>query len=84
MNKAMKKLYIKNGQIKTMTGREFVGSILIEGTKITALGETLPEEVPSDAVVIDALGCIVLPGFIDAHCHVGIGGRDLSLGRGRL
>jgi imidazolonepropionase-like amidohydrolase len=73
LNKGMKKLFIKNGQIKTMAGREFIGSILIEGTKITALGENLEEVVPSDAEVIDALGCIVLPGFIDAHCHVGIG-----------
>ena len=73
MNKAMKKLFIKNGQIKTMTGREFAGNILIEGTKITALEETSEVEVPSDAIVIDALGCLVLPGFIDAHCHVGIG-----------
>lgn len=73
MNTAMKKLYIKNGQIKTMAGREFRGGILIEGTKITALGETLDREVPADALVIDAEGCLVLPGFIDAHCHVGIG-----------
>lgn len=73
MDKGMKKLFIKNGQIKTMAGREFMGSILIEGTKITALGETLGAEIPSDAEVIDAAGCLVLPGFIDAHCHVGIG-----------
>ena len=85
MIKAMKKLFIKNGQIKTMTGREFLGNILIEGTKITALGENPEVEVPTDAVVIDALGCLVLPGFIDAHCHVGIGeeiyrweGEDLN------
>jgi len=73
VNQAMKMLLIKNGQIKTMTGHEFVGDILIEGTKITALGENLDGEVPAEAVVIDALGCLVLPGFIDAHCHVGIG-----------
>jgi imidazolonepropionase-like amidohydrolase len=62
---------IKNGRIKTMTGKEFSGSILIEGTKIAALGEHL--EAPPEARVIDAAGCWVLPGFIDAHCHVGIG-----------
>ncbi|OLN32520.1 hypothetical protein DSOL_1558 [Desulfosporosinus metallidurans] len=73
MNKAMRKLFIKNGTIKTMAGREFVGGVLIEGTKITALGETLDIDVPADALVIDAVGCLVLPGFIDAHCHVGIG-----------
>lgn len=73
MNKGIKKILIKNGQIKTMTGREFSGSLLVEGTKITALGETLDVDLISDAVVIDAMGCLVLPGFIDAHCHVGIG-----------
>lgn len=69
----MTKLIIKNGLIKTMTGREFSGNILIEGTKIVALIEDLTMDVPTDAQVIDALGCLVLPGFIDAHCHVGIG-----------
>ncbi|WP_088188081.1 amidohydrolase [Desulfosporosinus sp. FKA] len=67
----MRKLLIKNGQIYTMAGRDFVGDLLIEGSKIAALGETL--EVPGDAEVIDASGCLVLPGMIDAHCHVGIG-----------
>jgi len=85
VNQAMNKLLIKNGQIKTMAGREFKGSILIEGTKITALGENSEVEAPADAVVIDAAGYLVLPGFIDAHCHVGIGeeiyrweGEDLN------
>jgi len=72
VNKGMKKLLIKNGQVKTMAGCEFLGNIMIEGTKITALLETL-DDVPADTEVIDALGCLVLPGFIDAHCHVGIG-----------
>ncbi|MDD2233575.1 MAG: amidohydrolase [Desulfitobacteriaceae bacterium] len=54
-----------------MAGKEFSGCILIEGTKIAALAEEL--EIPLEAEVIDASGCLVLPGFIDAHCHVGIG-----------
>ncbi|MGC7872780.1 amidohydrolase [Desulfosporosinus sp. SYSU MS00001] len=67
----MRKLLIKNGRIYTMAGCDFVGDLLIEESKIAALGETL--EVPGDAEVIDASGCLVLPGMIDAHCHVGIG-----------
>lgn len=67
----MRKLLIKNGKIHTMTGREFLGDLLIEGSKIAALGERL--EVPTDAEVMDVQGCLVLPGMIDAHCHVGIG-----------
>ncbi len=73
VNNGIKRLLIKNGQIKTMTGREFAGCLLIEGTKITAIEETLDFDDLSDAMVIDAMGCLVLPGFIDAHCHVGIG-----------
>jgi imidazolonepropionase-like amidohydrolase len=69
--KQTRQIYIKEGRIKTMAGKEFSGGILIEGTKIAAMGEQL--EVPPDAEVIDAAGCLVLPGFIDAHCHVGIG-----------
>ncbi|AFQ42737.1 amidohydrolase [Desulfosporosinus meridiei] len=69
----MKKLYIKNGLIKTMAGQEFMGYILIEGAKIAALGKTIDLNLPEDAEVIDAGGALVLPGFIDAHCHVGIG-----------
>lgn len=64
-------LLIRNGRIKTMKGQDFIGSILVEGTQIKALGESL--EAPADVQVIEAEGKWVLPGFIDAHCHVGIG-----------
>lgn len=63
-------VFIHDGQIKTMAGREFRGSILITDGKIKALGEEL--NAPADAQVIEAQGRLVLPGFIDAHCHVGI------------
>lgn len=66
------KVFIHNGRIKTMAGQEFMGSILIEGTKIKALGADL--KVPADSTtVIEADGNWILPGFIDAHTHVGIG-----------
>lgn len=64
-------LFIRNGRIRTMAGQEFFGGLLIEGTQIAALGMNL--EAPADAQIIDAEGKWVLPGFIDAHCHVGIG-----------
>ena len=38
--------------------------------KIAAIGKTV--DAPADAKVIDATGCLVTPGFIDAHCHIGI------------
>lgn len=70
----VKKLLIKDGQIKTMAGHDFRGSILVEGSKITKIFASSDRDLPADAdVVIDAGNCIVLPGMIDAHCHVGIG-----------
>ncbi|TFB53656.1 amidohydrolase [Cryobacterium tagatosivorans] len=46
------------------------GTVLIRDGRIEAVGTDLA--VPADAVVIDATGKWVLPGFIEAHGHVGI------------
>ena len=40
--------------------------MLIEGSKIVAVGASIDA---ADAAVIDAQGCIVIPGFIDTHHH---------------
>ncbi len=62
---------IVNGKIMTMTqGTLESGTLLAEGGRIVALGEQV--EVPEDAQVYDAAGKVVLPGLIDAHCHIGI------------
>ena len=64
-------LLIKNGKILTMAGKSFEkGSILIENGKIKAIDETL--SVPTDCEVIDATNCLVMPGIVEAHCHMGI------------
>lgn len=69
-------LLIKNSKILTMTGTEYSnGYIAAEGGKITALGDDAAELAGLEAAaseVIDAKGCYVLPGFVDAHCHVGM------------
>src|SRR5580693_6887783 len=46
------------------------GTVLIEDGKIAAVGVDL--DIPPDANVIDAAGKWVLPGFIEAHGHVGV------------
>ena len=46
------------------------GTVLIENGLIAAVGAGLA--IPDGAVVIDADGKWVLPGFIEAHGHVGI------------
>ena len=61
---------IKNGTIVT-GGGSFPADILIDGEKIAATGTA--EEIgkltqPGDRE-IDAAGCLIFPGFIDAHTH---------------
>ncbi|MBN6034837.1 amidohydrolase [Amycolatopsis sp. 195334CR] len=48
------------------------GTVLIEGGRITAVGAEADVDVPEDAELVDASGCWVLPGFIDAHAHLGV------------
>ncbi len=59
-----------NGMVHPMTSSKFEGSILIENGKIAGLGSDL--EIPDKAEIIDLEGKTVIPGLIDAHCHVGI------------
>ena len=62
---------IQGGLVKTITNGDIPnGQILIDGGKIVAVGQNL--DVPAGTEIIDAAGCVVTPGFIDAHCHIGI------------
>jgi dihydropyrimidinase len=65
-------LLIKNGHVITATD-SYIGDILIEGEKITAIGSSLTagSNLPAQAdTVIDATGLLVLPGGIDPHVHL--------------
>ena len=64
-------ILIKNGYVKTMAGDDILdGQILIEGGKIKAVGMDL--DVPVDVEVVDARGCLVTPGLVEGHCHIGM------------
>jgi imidazolonepropionase-like amidohydrolase len=52
------------------------GTVLVESGKIEAVGENL--SLPGDCEVVDVKGSSVIPGMIDAHTHVGIGGEGLG------
>ncbi len=66
-------LLIKNAKILTMSGVNYDnGSILIEGKKIVKIGEDIDVRNNDISEVIDASNCWVMPGIIEAHCHIGI------------
>ncbi|SCI85811.1 N-acyl-D-aspartate/D-glutamate deacylase [uncultured Clostridium sp.] len=66
-------LLIKNGKIITMTGKNYnSGSILIKDKKIVEIGENININSNEDCKIIDAQNCWVMPGIIEAHCHIGI------------
>ena len=63
------KTLIKNAKIITMAGAEYDGGCILFDDKILYVGE---EKALDADTVIDAEGKYVLPGLIDAHCHVGM------------
>ncbi|MCM1264371.1 MAG: amidohydrolase [Butyrivibrio sp.] len=67
-------LTIVHGNIKTMAGDEYEdGFISMDNGKISAVGNM--KDYPknrNDSKVIDAKGNLVMPGIIEAHCHMGI------------
>lgn len=64
-------ILIKNGKIFTMAGQVIEnGSILIKDGKIEEVGTDII--APLGVETIDAMGKMVTPGLIDAHCHLGL------------
>ncbi|MEG1879352.1 MAG: amidohydrolase [Pseudoflavonifractor sp.] len=71
-------MLIKNGIVHTMEGPVIpAGYVLTQGGKIAALGPMcdLPQ---TDDPVLDAQGGHILPGYVDAHCHLGMFGNALG------
>ena len=67
-------LLVKGAKIYPVNGDVLEnGMMLIDNQgKIAAIGENL--SAPADCQVLDLTGKVVLPGFVDAHSHVGIWG----------
>ena len=66
-------LLIKNGKIMTMSGKNYDrADILIKDKKIVQIGENINIDDTENCQIIDAENCWVLPGIIEAHCHIGI------------
>ena len=70
-------LIIKNGTVLDVEKSKSVKmDISIEDGKIVAIKKSI--RAKKDDCVIDAEGKIVAPGFIDAHCHLGLMGDSVG------
>lgn len=64
-------LAIVNGELWTVSrGKIKGGTVLIDRGRIVAAEDRVP--LPEGTEVVDAGGCPVTPGIIDAHTHLGI------------
>lgn len=64
-------ILIKNGKVLTMAGEPMEnGQVLVNNGKIIAIGNDVT--APDGCEIIDADGGFVMPGIIDAHCHIGM------------
>ncbi|RPI96559.1 MAG: hypothetical protein EHM39_10765, partial [Chloroflexi bacterium] len=81
---AEKQILLRGGTVLTLDpalGNFRSADVLIEGTKIAAVG---PNLAANGAEVIDASNMIVMPGFVDTHRHIWEGllrnvGADIAL-----
>lgn len=61
-------LFIHSGQVWSgTTPIPEPADVLVEQDRITAVGPAL--SAPADAQAVDASGCLILPGLINAHTH---------------
>ena len=68
-------LLIRQGTIHNAVREEaFVADILVEDGKIRRIAPVLEGELPEGTKVMEASGIDVYPGFVEAHCHLGLDG----------
>ncbi len=73
-------MLIKNGKIFTMNGINYDnGCVLVNGNIIADVSETIDASKNIDGKEIDARGCWVLPGLIEAHCHMGVSEEKVGM-----
>ena len=60
-------LVVRGGTVVTAEADPVAADVLVDGERVVTVGEV--GEVP-DALVVDAAGCLVVPGGVDAHTHL--------------
>jgi imidazolonepropionase-like amidohydrolase len=73
---------ITNARILDGTGREpFLGTVRVEGNRITQVMPGMAAPVADGATVINGAGATLMPGLIESHAHIGLadlGSYDLT------
>lgn len=66
-------MLLKNGAIYNAVEREpKIGDILVNDGKIVRIAAGIDESENKDGQVIDCSGLRIYPGFVEAHCHIGL------------
>jgi 5-methylthioadenosine/S-adenosylhomocysteine deaminase len=63
---------IRGGAIVTCDGnhRVLAGDVAIVGSSIVAIGPDAASRLPPPFEIVDATGCIVMPGLVQTHVHL--------------
>lgn len=71
VDQSSKMMALVNGFVIDGSGKDPIsnGTVLIQGSKITAVGRSVDVQIPAEANKIDLEGKTVLPGWIDSHVH---------------
>ncbi len=70
-------MVIKNVKIRTMTERDYDnGYVKVTDGVFTEIGDM--KDFTGDEECVDAKGTVMYPGFVDAHCHLGMFGDSLT------
>jgi imidazolonepropionase-like amidohydrolase len=71
---AEEQVLLAGGSVVDGTGAPpFAADVVIEPDRIVAVGTDAGNEAAPGAQRVDVAGCTVMPGLIDAHCHVTFG-----------
>lgn len=65
-------LAIRGGRVYTMSASGVLdnGVVLVDGERVVGVGTKV--RIPQGCKVVEARGKHICPGFIDAHCHLGL------------
>lgn len=67
----MGSLIVTNALVLTMTDpKAFNGYVRAGAGAITEIGVGSPPEIKSEEQVVDASGCVLMPGLVNAHTHL--------------